>query len=120
MIPGTSPALDSSISFVCTDTWPGIPSISITVSGSPPAANVSSVKMEFRTNAESSDTLLELTSAAGDILITSAANWTFSVPAQDLDLPAGTYTWGFRTTDVNGVKQTYLAGTQLVTPPAVY
>ncbi len=120
MTPGTSAQLNESLTFVEADTWGGIPAIAITVSGSPPSADVASARMQFRPTESSSDTLLELSSAGGTISITSANNWTFVVPAQALALAAGDYTWGLQTTDISGVVQTYLEGTQLVLPKAVY
>ncbi len=121
MIPGKSTQLNESLTFVHGDTWGGIPALSITISGTPPADDVASAKMQFRPTEVSSDTLVELSSSdATQLSITSANGWTFVVPAQQLDLPAGTYTWGFQTIDVNGIIQTYLEGTILVLPEAVY
>ncbi len=124
MIPGTLSQLNDSLSFVEGDTWGGIPEISITISGTPPADDVASAKMQFHP-ASGFETVATITSAGGGITITSAANWTFIVPAQDLELPdgsplpSGSYVWGFQTTDINGVKQTYLEGTVEVLPAVV-
>lgn len=120
MIPGVSATLDSSLAYVQGDTWGGIPGITILVNGSPPAANVSVAKMQFRPTQNSADTLIELSSTDATISITSAANWTFVVPAQELDLQAGVYAWAFQTEDVGGVLQTYLQGSIQVIPKGVY
>lgn len=120
MTPGTSSTINESLTFVEGDTWGGVPGINILVNGTPPAADVASAKMQFRPTEASSDTILELSTANATITITSANNWTFVVPAQSLALPAGHYTWGFTTVDVGGVIQTYLEGTLIVLPKAVY
>ncbi len=120
MTPGTSSTLNESLTFVEGDTWGGIPSIAITVLGSPPGSDVASAKMQFRPAPASSDTILELTSAAGKITIVSANGWTFIVPVQVIALAAGGYSWGFQTVDIAGVIQTYLEGTMIVLPKAVY
>lgn len=120
MTPGNSAQVNESLTFVEGDTWGGVPGINILVNGTPPAADVASAKMQFRTTETSSDTILELSTAAAQITITSANNWTFVVPAQNIALPAGNYTWGFRTVDVGGVTLTYLEGAQIVLPKAVY
>ncbi len=121
MPPGTSSALNESLTFVEGDTWGGIPSIAITVLGSPPGSDVASAKMQFRPAPDSSDTILELSSSdVTQINITSAPNWTFIVPVQDIALAAGSYSWGFQTVDIAGVIQTYLEGTMTVLPKSVY
>lgn len=123
MIPGTSAALDATLSFVEGDTWGGISSLSITVDGSPPSDDLASVKMEFRAGQTSSETLISLSSSdAAQINITSASDWTFTVPAQDLALlfAQSPYTWAIQTTDVNGVRQTYLQGSLQVLPRLVF
>lgn len=122
MIPGTSAALDASLAFVEGDTWGGVPSTSYLVDGTPPSDDLASVKMEFRAGLTSSETLISLTSADGDITITSAANWEFTVPAQSLALlfAQSPYTWAIQTTDISGVIQTILKGNIEVLPRLVF
>lgn len=120
MTPATSPAFDASLAFVDGDTWGGVPSVAILVDGAPPADDLASVKMEFRAGLTSSETLISLASG-GDITITSASGWEFTVPAQDLALAfaQSPYTWAIQTVDVNGVTQTYIQGTIAVLPKLV-
>lgn len=119
MIPGISSALDASLSFVQGDQWGGIPSLAILVSGSPPADDVASAKMQFWLLGQATP-VLTLTTDDSRITIVSASGWTFAIPSQDLpELNANTYSWGFQTTDVNGVIQTYLKGKITVLPPEV-
>ena len=94
------------------DTWDGVPTITITIDDAAPSTALSSVRMHFRTTAaQKGSPLLELTSAAGDITITSAANWIISIPAQSLDLPVGTLYYDIEFTDTAGTITTYLSGT---------
>lgn len=100
------------------DLWDGIPSISITVGPVggpfiPPAAPLQLVTMRFRKQGDESAAVVELSSAvAGQISITgSAANWTFSVPAQIVPgLTAGKWVWRIRCKDntAGGKPKTYL------------
>ncbi len=120
MTPGTSAALNASLSFVQGDQWGGLTSpLTIQVNGSAPTDDVASAKMQFRASEGSSDTLLELSTAGGEITIISTSGWTFNIPAQTLDLLTATYIWGFKTVDVNGVSQTYLEGKIVVLQPPV-
>lgn len=90
------------------DTWNGIPSLTVTVNGSPPASALSLVTMRFKKSGESG-TVVELTSP-GQITINSALNWTLTVPAQILaGLTSGKWDWRMRFTDAAGKKRTYLA-----------
>lgn len=89
--------------------------IRIREGGSPPAAAVQSCVMIFKEGEYSPNVLLELSSAAATITITSAANWEFTVPRQLIPLPTGTYAWCFRATDINSLPQTYLQGTMEIT-----
>ncbi len=92
------------------DTWNGIAQITVAVGGSPPAANLASVEMEFRPRSVPSKQAKLLTSP-DDITIVSAANWEISIPAQDLELNAGKYDWYLTTVDADGVRKTYIKGT---------
>ena len=113
MIPGTSTPLNDSLSFVEGDQWGGIPSFAITVNGVPPSSDCASAKMQFKVN-EFGEVSQELTSGAAEITISDANAWTFAIPAQTLDLNAGSYYWAFQTTAANGAVQTYLRGTMTV------
>lgn len=102
------------MSFVSGDTWGGIPSIVISPAPSDPC---SLAEMQFRINATSNTPSASLSSADATITITDANNWEFTVPAQDLALKPGNYVWSFRTTDDQGVVQTYLQGAIAVLDP---
>ncbi len=108
MKPGSSDDLNELLSTVQHDTWTGISSIAITPA---PASALASVIMAFKVDPTATDPELELTSADGDITITNAATWTFSVPPQALDLAPGTWYWQIQTTSASGVVNTYLQGT---------
>lgn len=101
------------------DEWEGIPSITIRTgpTGGPfvaPAIPLASVTMRFkRSGAEPPVEVVELSSAtAGQITITSAANWQFSVPSQLVPLlKFGKWKWRIRLRDTStdGNPRTYLA-----------
>lgn len=119
MIPGVSETLDLSMAFVEGDTWGGIPTITIRIGEAklPPDNDCSSAVLQFRKTILSRDVATQLSSDGGDIVITSASNWTFAVPAQNLpSLRSGSYVWAFRTTDISGAIQTYLEGSISVLP----
>ena len=92
------------------DTWNGIAEVTVAIGGNPPSANLASVEMEFRPKNIQSKVALTL-SSPDDITIVDAANWEIQVPAQDLGLDAGVYTWYLKTTDADDVTKTYLKGT---------
>jgi hypothetical protein len=100
------------------DEWEGIPSISITVGPAggpfaPPAAPLASVTMRFKKSGGMTSDVVELSSAtAGQITITSAANWTFTIPPQIVaGLTSGKWTWRIKCRDntATGKPKTYLA-----------
>jgi hypothetical protein len=92
------------------DTWNGIAEITVAVGGNPPASNLASVEMEFRSRAVPSKQAKQLTSPS-DITISDAVNWEISIPAQDLELTAGKYDWYLTTVDADGIRKTYIKGT---------
>lgn len=83
--------------FVAGDTWSGFPSI--TVSNRVAPGDLDSVKMAFKLNPKATTPTLELTSANGDITISDAANWVFTVNPGRYDLPIGKYVWQIETSD---------------------
>ena len=107
MIPGTSAQLDANLAFVQGDTWGGIPTITVTPA---PSYAADSAIFAIKRNASDVQTLKQLSSADGEIVISDDVNWIFTIPAQTLNLNAGTYVWQFRVTDSNGGIQTYLQG----------
>ena len=111
MIPGTSSQLDSNLAYVQGDTWGGIPSITVT-----PAPSYTAVSAIFAIKRQPSDVQVvkQLNSVDGEIVITDAANWIFTIPNQALALNAGTYVWQFRVTDSDGGIQTYLQGSMQI------
>ena len=65
------------------DTWDGIPSLTVTINGSPPASALSLVTMRFKKSGGLESETVQLTSATvGQITITNAATWAITVPAQ--------------------------------------
>ena len=90
------------------DTWDGI-SVGLRTDGTLLANPLASVRMSFSDGAAD---VLMLTSAAGQIVITSAADWRFTVnPITPFPLPVGIFYWNIETTDSMGTIKTYLAGT---------
>ena len=97
MRPATSPEVNAMVVWVSGDTWNGFPSITIQNPLAP--GDLASVKMGFKTSPQNTVPALELTSSNGDITITSAANWTFTVNPSRYHLPVGKYTWQIETED---------------------
>jgi len=96
--------------FTAGDHFDGIPTVTITVNGAPPASAMTLVTMRFKKKDFPNGTPVELSSADAEITIESAANWEFSVPEQAIaGLTDGTWTWRISVTDAEGVKKTYLA-----------
>jgi len=101
------------------DEWDGIPEISITVGPeggpfAPPANPLSVVTMRFKKASDvQPNAVVEISSAtAGQITITNAATWTFSIPPQIVALLAyGKWKWRIRCKDntATGKPKTYLA-----------
>lgn len=111
MKPGTSDDLNELLAFVANDTWTGIGSITISPA---PSSTLANVVMAFKNDPTATEPTLELKSANAQITITSAANWTFIVPPQQLALDPGTWYWQIQTTSTAGTVQTYLQGTMEV------
>lgn len=111
MRPGISTDLNALMVWVYGDTWNGIPSITVQNPLAP--GNLASVKLAFKVSPQNTAPVLELTSANGDIVITSAANWVFTVSSGIYDLPVGRYLWQIETTDDSSPAyiQTILEGT---------
>lgn len=111
MRPATSADVNAMVVWVAGDTWNGFPSITIQNPLAP--GDLASVKMGFKVTATNTVPALELTSANGDITITSAANWTFTVNPGKYSLPVGKYIWQIETTDDSNPAyvQTLLEGT---------
>lgn len=95
------------------DEWEGIPSLTITINGAPPASPLALVTLRFKKANSLPGEAVELTSAtAGQITIVSAANWEISIPAQIVaGLTFGKWTWRLRCRDstADGGPKTYLA-----------
>lgn len=107
MRPGTSTELNELLTTVQHDTWTGISSIAISP---PPASALANVVMAFKNDPTATNPTLELKSADGEIAITNAANWTFTVLPTILNLEAGTWYWQIQTTSSADVIVTYLQG----------
>lgn len=113
MLPGIAPAnFCTALSYLFGDSWSGINPITVRLlDGSVLPAAVASCVLIFKDQDSSPNIIQELSSTLGTITITSPANWEFSIPAVMLTLPVGDYVWAFRTTDINGIVQTYFKGT---------
>ena len=97
MRPATSPEVNAMVVWVSGDTWNGLSSITIQNPLAP--GDLDSVKMGFKVSAQNTVPALELTTANGDITITSAVNWTFTVNPGKYSLPVGKYVWQIETSD---------------------
>lgn len=93
------------------DGWRGLPSIVIRVNGNPPGVALASARLQFRSAPSAEEVGATLSTAAGSITITSAANWELAIPAQALPLGARVWHYDLETTDVEGTVRTYLKGT---------
>lgn len=104
------------------DAWDGIPQVSITEGpeGGPfvaPASDLQIVTMRFQKADGSPDNVVELSSAAAKITITSANNWTFVIPPQVIaGVTEGRWNWNIRCTNAAGHPKTYLTGQVTVLP----
>ena len=111
MIPGTASQIDASLAYVQGDTWAGIPTITVTPA---PSYTADSAIFAIKRQASDIQVVKQLSSDDGDIVISDDTNWIFTIPAQNLNLNAGTYVWQFRVTDSNGGIQTSLQGSMQV------
>jgi hypothetical protein len=107
--------------FTAGDAWAGIPLITITEGPeggpfAPPASGLALVTMRFQ-KSDGADDIVELSSADAEIDITSANNWTFSIPPQVVPgLTTGRWNWNIRCTNAAGLPGTYLVGQLNVLP----
>jgi hypothetical protein len=111
MQPASSDALDALVTFVAGDTWAGLTSVTIGTGRNSPG-DLASVKMAFKLNPKAVSPTLELTSAGGDITISDAVNWVFTVDPARLPLIPGNYVWQIETEDDSATPyvETMLAG----------
>jgi len=81
--------------------------------------DLASVEVEFRPSSTNNcGVSLELTSAGGQITITDAAAWEFTInEIEELDLEPGYYVCSFRFTDVSGRRKNYLRGNITILQP---
>jgi len=111
MRPAASADVNAMVVWVAGDTWNGFPSITIQNPLAP--GDLDSVKMGFKVTPTNTVPALELTSANGDITITDAAGWVFTVNPGRYNLPVGKYIWQIEAVDDSNPAyvQTYLEGT---------
>ena len=92
------------------DTWDGIPSASLSSTGTAFNNPLSSVRMSFWA-AGASASSLDLNSSDSKITIADADAWEFEVlPVSPMTLTAGHYSWQIQTTDSADRIKTYLQG----------
>ncbi len=98
------------------DTWPGVPSIKITIDGDPPPAPLASVRMQFRRSPRHEVVGEELSTSNARILILDADAWEIRIEGGGLDnLDARTWHHDIEFTDAFTRTTTYLKGTMPVT-----
>lgn len=91
-------------------TWDGF-TVSMSATGTTFDNSLSSVEMSWQLAGASTEAL-ELTSGAGEITITDAANWAFRVEkVVNWTLPAGAYGFSIVCTDSAGDSKVYFTGT---------
>ena len=97
------------------DTWSGITSITLQISGVPISLSAASIKMQLREDIDS-PVILELSTANGLIVITNPLSGVFQIPPQIINIPFDTYNYDIQVTFPNGTVTTYIAGTWQITP----
>lgn len=97
MRPGVSAEVTAQVVWVSGDTWNGFQSIVVQNPLAP--GDLDSVKMGFKTSPQNTVPALELSTTNGDITITDAVNWTFTVNPGRYNLPVGKYTWQIEVSD---------------------
>lgn len=105
------------------DTWPGIIVGPVLINSVQPTSNLASVRLQFRDEDDVLGHEFNTVGGAGigTITIDDPVTWEITVPAQLLDLDAGTvikgmknkktWYWDFETTDANGDIITLYTGT---------
>ena len=96
---------------VAQSTFDGIVCTGVTIGGSPPVNPLASVRIQFRVTPEDAGTgELELKSSTGDIVISDADLWAWSVVPFDVTLAPGRYWYDVLMTDSAGNKRRWLRG----------
>lgn len=72
--------------------------------------DLASVRMQIKAKATDTTALVELTSAASQITILSAADRRFQIPRQAISIAKGRYVHDIEATFTNGEVRTYLQG----------
>ncbi len=99
------------------DSWPGLPSIAITVDGEPLDLTGATIRMQFKQFISDSIAALSLSSQGGSPGIVVAEDPTtgvFSVPRRVIPLKPGRYFWDIEVTH-DSQPVTYVAGTWQIT-----
>jgi hypothetical protein len=97
------------------DTWNGIDSVTITLSGVPVNITDSTIRMQLREDIDS-PVALELSTNNGHIVISDGANGVFQIPPTLITIPFGTYKYDIQVTFSNGINKTFITGTWQITP----
>jgi hypothetical protein len=97
------------------DTWNGIDSITLRISGVYVDLTDAIVRMQFRETVDS-PVALTLSTENSAITITEPLSGTVRVePIYVVDIPFGRYFWDYQITYPNGVTKTYMDGTWTIT-----
>jgi hypothetical protein len=99
------------------DTWGGVPSITISPTT---GATLESAAMQWRD--ESGIVRIEFGTEDGTIAIDDAGpvEWVLSIPARDLEIPAGVFQFDLQCVDANGARKTYWRGSIEVQQDVTY
>jgi hypothetical protein len=92
------------------DTWDGINSVAINSNDQPINLTGAAIKMELREDIDAPATFT-LSTTDNTIVITNAAQGTFTIPPILVDIPFGKYLYDIQITFANGVVKTYVEGT---------
>lgn len=99
------------------DTWVGVPLMRVEINGDPPASALARVRLQARKKPDATGAaLIDLDSEDDTITVDDAAAWEFSIPAQVVDVAAGTYHYDIETTDAADAVKKYIKGTWTILP----
>ena len=103
--------------FVVGNTWPGVPLYRVTPVPAG-AGNLASVEVQFRPDNVKSPAYtakLSTSDTPPGIAIVSAPDWSFTIYAQTLPLPAGTFFQSVKLTDDSPTPKSYTYTTGTIT-----
>lgn len=101
------------------DTWHGINSISVKISGQPVSFAEREVSMQFRDDIDSPVALTLSTSNSGIEILMPAATAVRVLPFE-INIPSGKYYYDFQVKSPSGYIRTYMNGSWTITPDITF